>query len=78
VRRPEGLLLLACIHPDAAATSPTMRKEFGFAIHDEARIVDLHRAGGFSKVAIEPYKEIGRRMDGTSYPRRYMFSTART
>lgn len=78
VLRPEGLLLLACVHPDTAATSPTMRKEFGFAIYDEARIVDLHRAVGFSEVAIETYEEIGRRMDGTSYPRQYMFSIART
>jgi SAM-dependent methyltransferase len=77
VLRVDGLLLLACIHPETAATNPIMKEEFGFAIHNQTRIVELHRAAGFSEVAIEPYEEVSRRMDGTAYTRRYMLSIAK-
>jgi SAM-dependent methyltransferase len=77
VLKPEGLLLLACASPETAATSTTMKPELGFAIYDEAAILDLHSAAGFSDTTIEPYEEIGRRLDGTPYPRRYLFSIAR-
>jgi len=78
VLKPEGPLLLACVCPETAATSPFMKEEFGFAIRSGPQIVELHRAAGFSDVTIEPYSEIGRRMDGTPYPpRHYLFSIAR-
>ncbi len=77
VLRPEGILLLACICPESAATLPAMKQEFGFALHDGPRIMELHRAAGFADVVIEPYDEVRRRMDGTPYPRKYMISVAR-
>jgi ubiquinone/menaquinone biosynthesis C-methylase UbiE len=77
VLKPEGLLLLACVSPETAATSPWMKQEFGFSIHGVSQITELHRAAGFSDVVMEPYSETGRRMDGTPYPRNYNFSIAR-
>lgn len=77
VLKPQGRLFLACATPETAATSPFTKTEFGFAIHGGRRILELHRAAGFSDVTIEPCSETGRRVDGTFCPRHYLFSIAR-
>ena len=77
VLKPQGLVVLACVSPETAAGSPVMKKEFGMAIHGETELIELHRVAGFSEVTTEAYEEIARRLDGTPYRRKYIFTIAR-
>jgi SAM-dependent methyltransferase len=77
VLKPHGCLLLACISPETAATTRTMKAEFGVAVFSSAQIEDMHRAAGFASVTIEVYEEISALPDGTAFPRQYFLSRAR-
>jgi len=69
VLRPEGVLVLAGITPEAAAELPIV--QHGFRIYDRPRLEDMHRRAGFRSVDVEIYRETARRLDGGTHERSY-------
>jgi ubiquinone/menaquinone biosynthesis C-methylase UbiE len=69
VLRPEGVLALAGITPEAAAELPIV--QHGFRIYDRARLEEMHRRAGFRSVDVEIYRETSQRLDGGTHERSY-------
>ena len=69
VLRPEGVLVLAGITPEAAAGLPIV--QHGFRIYDRDRLTEMHRRAGFRSIDIEIYRETTARLDGGTHERSY-------
>jgi SAM-dependent methyltransferase len=69
VLRPEGVLVVAGITPEAAAGLPIT--QHGFRVYDRERLIELHRRAGFRSVEIEIYRETTARLDGGTHERSY-------
>ena len=67
--RPEGVLVLAGITPEAAAGLPIV--QHGFRIYDRDRLTEMHRRAGFRSIDIEIYRETTARLDGGTHERSY-------
>jgi len=77
VLRPDGVSIIAGTDPDSAAAYPFARAEFGFHAREARDLIAMHQAAGFTTVAVEPFNDIGRRPDGTTFARHYDFIIAR-
>ena len=77
VLRPDGMSVIAATDVASAAAYPFARAEFGFHARDADALIALHRQAGFSDVTVEPFDDIGRRPDGTTFARHYHFVVAR-
>jgi SAM-dependent methyltransferase len=75
VLRPDGVLVVAAITPEAAATLPIVRH--GFRIYDQHTLQDMHRQAGFRSSDVEIYRETTQRLDGGRHERSYHLSRAR-
>jgi SAM-dependent methyltransferase len=69
VLRPDGVLVVAGITPEAAAGLPIVRH--GFRIYDRTRLEEMHRRAGFRSVEVEIYRETTRRLEGGTHERSY-------
>jgi len=69
VLRPEGVLVIAGITPEAAAGLPIV--QHGFRIYDRKRLEELHRQAGFRSLDVETYRETTRRLEGGTHERSY-------
>jgi len=69
VLRPEGVLVLAGITPEAAASLPII--QHGFRIYDEPRLAEMVRAAGFRSTDVRAYRETTQRLDGGQHERSY-------
>lgn len=76
VLRPDGMSVIAATDAASATAYPFARAEFGFYAREADALVALHRQAGFSAVAIEPFDDMGRRPDGTTFARHYHFVVA--
>lgn len=76
VLKPSGCLVLACISPETAALTPTMKTEFGVNVFDKEKIISLHKTAGFTKIDIINYDEMGQLSNGKPLPRRCYLSRA--
>ncbi|MGH7126337.1 MAG: class I SAM-dependent methyltransferase [Stellaceae bacterium] len=74
VLRPDGVLVVAGITPEAAAELPITKH--GFRVYDRKRIDDLHRRAGFRATDIEIYRETTRRLEGGTHERSYQLLRA--
>ena len=77
VLRPDGMSVIAATDAVSAAAYPFARAEFGFHARDADALIALHRQAGFSAVTVEPFDDMGRRPDGTTFARHYHFVVAR-
>ena len=69
VLRPDGVLVVAGITPEAAAGLPIV--QHGFRIYDQKRLEEMHRHAGFRSLDVEIYRETTQRLDGGSHERSY-------
>lgn len=74
VLRPEGVLVLAGITPEAAVSLPII--QHGFRIYDQTRLEEMHRAAGFRSTDVEVYREVTQRLDGGTHERSYFLLRA--
>ena len=77
VLRPDGMSVIAATDVASAAAYPFARAEFGFHAREADALIALHRQAGFRDVTVEPFDDIGRRPDGTTFARHYHFVVAR-
>jgi ubiquinone/menaquinone biosynthesis C-methylase UbiE len=69
VLRPEGVLVLAGITPEAAASLPIV--QHGFRIYDHPRVEEMLKRAGFQSADVEVYRETTQRLDGGQHERSY-------
>jgi ubiquinone/menaquinone biosynthesis C-methylase UbiE len=69
VLRADGVLVLAGITPEAAATLPIV--QHGFRIYDRKRLEEMHRRAGFRSLEVDIYRETTGRLEGGTHERSY-------
>ncbi|MDR3495726.1 MAG: class I SAM-dependent methyltransferase, partial [Ancalomicrobiaceae bacterium] len=69
--RPGGLSIIAGITPETAVHLSFARPEFGFRVGDLDALVAMHRASGFSAVAVEAFSDHVVMPEGTTRRRDY-------
>lgn len=76
VLQPDGVLVVAGITPEAAASLPIV--QHGFRVYDRTRLEEMHRRAGFRSVEVEIYRETTRRLEGGTHERSYHLLRATT
>ena len=74
VLRPEGVLVVAGITPESAATLPIV--QHGFRIYDRTRLEGILGGAGFRSVTVETYREVTQRLEGRRHERSYYLTRA--
>ncbi|HXP73280.1 MAG TPA: class I SAM-dependent methyltransferase [Stellaceae bacterium] len=69
VLRADGVLVLAGITPEAAATLPIV--QHGFRVYDQPRLEEMLRRAGFRSVDAEIHRELTQRLEGGRHERSY-------
>ena len=77
VLKPGGLSLIAGADRATSSNLAYARDEYGFRLRDADELLAMHRAAGFSEIAIEPFSDMAKRPDGSLYNRHYHFAIAR-
>ncbi|HKF73258.1 MAG TPA: methyltransferase domain-containing protein [Stellaceae bacterium] len=74
VLRPEGVLVVAGITPEAAASLSIV--QHGFRIYDQPRLEEMLKRAGFRSADVEVYRETTQRIDGGHHERSYHLARA--
>lgn len=69
VLRADGVLVLAGITPEAAATLPIV--QHGFRVYDQPRLEEMLHHAGFRSVDAEIHREMTQRLEGGRHERSY-------